>query len=385
MFKYSLKIIIKKDKIKVDGTAPLYLQAFINTKRTRIHLNCYCKPSDFSMKMQKVKSNSKNAKEINGIIAKRVGQANDIFYNSILNDAPLNILTFKELLLNEKVKHDFITFMLKAIREQDKLVTHSTIKNYIKSYNHLKAYKSVIPFYDINLSLIIGFEKYLKKLGLKHNTVNGYLKQLKKFIRIAISEGYPIQNPFENYQLRWHESTPVWLEPFEIEKMFQLYNREDLPYHFKDTLQMFLFMVGIGLRISDVTRLTYDMIINDTIVIRVQKTQRYKLEETFLISDFASQFLPERVGEEEKIFKYKVCQSLNKNLKSICKHLNIKKDVTSHVARHTYATTLLLAGANIEVVSKLLGHKSLKDTMIYVHITKQAERKNLALFDKFMK
>ena len=72
------------------------------------------------------------------------------------------------------------------------------------------------------------------------------------------------------------------------------------------------------------------------------------------------------------------------NLKSICEHLNIKKDVTSHTARHTYATTLLLAGANIEVVSKLLGHKSLKDTMIYVHITKQAERNNLDLFDKFM-
>jgi site-specific recombinase XerD len=335
--------------------------------------------------MQNVKAICKNSKSINGIIAKRVGQVSAIFYNAILKDEPLDVDTFKELLLNEKVKHDFITFMLKAIREQDKLVTHSTIKNYVKSYNHLKAFRAVIPFYDINIKLVTNFEKYLKKLGLKHNTVNGYLKQLKKFIRIAISEGYPIQNPFEHYQLRWHESTPVWLEPFEIEKMVTLYNREDIPYHFKDTLQMFLFMLGTGLRISDTTQLNYDMIVNDTIIIRIQKTQRYKLEETFLISDFASQFLPIQVGEEKKIFKYKTCQSLNKNLKSICEHLNIKKDITSHTARHTYATTLLLAGANIEVVSKLLGHKSLKDTMIYVHITKQAERKNLALFDKFMK
>lgn len=382
MFKYSVKIVLKKDKLRTDKTAPIYLQAFINKKRIRIHLECYCKISDFSEKSQRVKSSAKNAKKINAIINKRLSKANEIFYQSVLEDNPLDRYTFKELLLNEKSKHDFLNFMYNAIREQEKLVEYATIKNYMKAYNHLKAFQPELKFYELTTKKIRDFENYLKAKKLKHNTINGYLKQVKKFIRQAISEGYHIKNPFDDIQLNWQQSTPVWLEPFELQKFIELYYTNDIPCHFKDTLQMFLFMTGTGLRISDAVKLRYEDIINDTIRIRVQKTKRYKLEETFLISSFAKQFL-NRVGEG-KVFKYSNSQKLNYNLKSICEHLNIKKDVTSHTARHTYATTLLLAGANIEVVSKLLGHKSLKDTMIYVHITKQAERNNLDLFDKFM-
>lgn len=383
MFNYTIKIVIKKDKIRKDGKAPIYLQAFINKKRVRIHLNCYCKVSAFSEKYQKVKGNSEEVKQINAVINKRLSKANEIFYQSVLEDKPLDIETFKTLLLNEKSKHDFLNFMHNAIKGQEKNVEYSTIKNYIKAFNHLKSFQDEIKFFELTPKLIENYRSHLLRKGLKHNTVNSYLKQIKKFVRLAINEGYNIKNPFDEVSLKWQQSTPVWLEPYELEKFINFYYRPDLPYHFKDTLQMFLFMCGVGLRISDASKLKHSDIINDTIRIRVQKTKRYKLEETFIISDFAKQFLPKK-QHRETVFKYGNSQKFNYNLKSICEHLGIKKEVSSHTARHTYATTLLLAGANIEVVSKLLGHKSLKDTMVYVHITKQAERKNLALFDKFL-
>ena len=383
MFRYSVKVIIKKDKVRKDGTVPIYLQAYINNRRIRVHLNSYCKVSEFSDKQQRVKGSSKKAKQVNAIISKHLARANEIFYQSVLEDKPLDAETFKKLLLNEKSKHDFLNYMQNAIREQEKIVEYSTIKNYIKAYNHLKDFQSEIMFFELTPQLIERFRGHLTKKGLKHNTINSYLKQVKKFVRLARSEGYNIINVFDHVSLKWQKSTPVWLEPHEIEKLVKLYFEKDLPYHFRDTLQMFLFMLGTGLRISDASVLKYSDIVNDSIRIRVQKTKRYKLEETFLISDFAMQFLPHGEGNK-KVFKYSNSQKFNYNLKSICEHINIKKEVTSHTARHTYATTLLLSGANIEVVSKLLGHKSLKDTMVYVHITKQAERNNLELFDKFM-
>ena len=74
-------------------------------------------------------------------------------------------------------------------------------------------------------------------------------------------------------------------------------------------------------------------------------------------------------------------QKVNAYLKEIAVGCKIKKTLTFHLARHTFATTFLISGGKVEVLQKLLSHSRIDTTMIYVHITRDVERKQLQLLD----
>src|SRR5690606_23637544 len=74
-------------------------------------------------------------------------------------------------------------------------------------------------------------------------------------------------------------------------------------------------------------------------------------------------------------------QFINRELKKIATYLGIKKRITFHVARHTFATAFLRAGGKVENLQKLLGHSSLSQTMIYVHLVSLEANKDIHLMD----
>jgi len=90
------------------------------------------------------------------------------------------------------------------------------------------------------------------------------------------------------------------------------------------------------------------------------------------------------IDHDNNLFKEKFTdQHLNKELKKIFKFLNIKKYVSFHVARHTFATLFLKAGGKVENLQVILGHKSITQTMIYVHIVQAEANQEMFLLDKY--
>lgn len=160
-------------------------------------------------------------------------------------------------------------------------------------------------------------------------------------------------------------------------------------YNYKNDIKnAFLFCCFCGLRHSDVVKLTWGEIVTAPDGSTMIQTQMKKTKKLIVIplSDNALAFLPER-GKAKKsdlVFPNLPDQPGNADvrLKVIIKKAGIDKNVTFHVARHTFATLTLTYGADLYTVSKLLGHANVKTTQIYAKIVDENKRKAVNLIPK---
>lgn len=382
MFNYSTKVIIKKDQVNKAGEAPLYLQSFINKKRSRINLNVRCKIADFDTQKQQIKGRSKAVKSKNAILFKYKSKAEDLFYHSIMTENVLTKATFESYIKNDAIRKDFLTFMKVEIEKQKGLVVSSMISHYKRTVKKIETKWETIPFNSLTVDFLQEFDKVLINQGLEVNTRWTHHKDLRKFINIAIKNGIDIKNPYDNYKVAKAKTEPVFLSVDELQKFIKLYDDGVCPEHWQRVLRQFLFMCGTGLRISEMKILKDEDIIENTLMIRPPKTQKFKMIHTVPLSNFAKKYLPEGRGVLFDTYKYD--QTFNKYIKRIGEHLEIKKNVTAHVARHTFATTFLELGGAVEVLNKILGHADLTTTMIYVHVTNKRKSEQVNNFDEFL-
>ncbi len=200
-----------------------------------------------------------------------------------------------------------------------------------------------------------------------------HLERFKKMINLAIKLEWLPTNPFQRFQLKFDKYDRQYLNDRELKLIEETYFNSDKLEKVKD---VFIFACYTGLSYIDIKELRSNQIIkgidgNDWIY-----TKRAKTDEIVKIP-----LLPKA---QEIIKKYKnkpevivtglllpvySNQKINSYLKDIVKMCGIKKHVTFHVARHTFATTVTLSnGVPIETVSKLLGHSKLSTTQIYARV-----------------
>jgi integrase len=247
-------------------------------------------------------------------------------------------------------------------------------------------------FKQIDKKYCAGFIEFLKTaknknngLPLNENTQFGYMKRFEAVLNTAITDEATDTNPFKQVK---QENKPkkrkteiVYLTIDEVQK---LENTESLlPY----IRQAFLFSCYTGLRFSDVQALEWGKLQKDnnggTFINYIQKkTQK---QEYLPIPQKAVEFLPNQAGaaDTDKVFYLPSGGFVNVHLKAWAALAGVKKHITFHIARHTYATLLLSLGAGIETISKNLGHSEIKTTQAhYSAIENKLQRAAVNLFDK---
>lgn len=143
----------------------------------------------------------------------------------------------------------------------------------------------------------------------------------------------------------------------------------------------FLFACFTGLRLSDIVGLTWDNVINHDgqlfLSIKMQKTRELL---TMKLNKQAQKWMPQQIGKE--VFELpNNGVTINRVLKKWAEQAGIKKDVCFHVSRHTFATMELTLGADLYVVSKLLGHTNVGTTQIYADIVNKRREEAVELID----
>ena len=266
------------------------------------------------------------------------------------------------------------------------VLKYGTMKNYYTTKKYLdnfllkKMKVNDIYLKQLNYQVIIDFEQYLrsyknskKQLMLTNNGVMKHLERLKKMINLAVKLEWIIKNPFNQFQLKFDKYDRQYLSERELELIENThYNNERLE-RVKDC---FIFSCYTGLSYVDVKELTLNQITSGIDNNHWIFTKREKTNETVKIP-----ILPKAL---QIIGKYKIVsentnskillplcsnQKTNSYLKEIAKDCGIHKNITFHVARHTFATTVMLSnGVPIETVSKLLGHTKLSTTQIYARV-----------------
>lgn len=255
--------------------------------------------------------------------------------------------------------------------------------------NHLVQYKgSYIPFCHINKAFLVGFHQYLnhthargnlsKQVGrpLSQGTRWNYFNILSRLLNKACREGYLTTNPMHelaaNERPRRAEPRKTYLTIHEVRRLADT----PFPKH-PEVRQAFLFACLCGLRFSDVRRLKWCNLHTDSHGEMVAEIVQQKTGSLLYlpISDEARKQLPSLGAPEDRVFRHLPDASYTcKLLKQWTRATGVRKHVTFHVARHTFATLSLTYGAELYTISKLLGHSSIRVTQIYAEIISEKKR-----------
>jgi site-specific recombinase XerD len=210
---------------------------------------------------------------------------------------------------------------------------------------------------------------------LQPNSAYRNIKHLYRVIKVAILNKWLSSNPFKDFPCRYKNPIRPYLTESEISKLYSQVFATDRLSKVRD---LFLFQVYTGLSYSDMVALT-----TDNIEVGIDGKKWIIIYRTKTDTRCAIPLLPIALEILTK-YNYKVpiiCnQDMNRYLKEIASNCNITKTLTTHVGRHTFATTICLGhGIPIETVSKLLGHTSLVTTQIYAKITDRKTANDMAV------
>lgn len=376
--KLTSKIVIKKDYVRADGNCALYLQVFVNKTKKKFPLYVSVKLNEFDEKKQRVTSSNPLHKDLNLIIEKKLSELNTIQVNYRLSGTNLTMDNLINELENPTSRIDFIKFWENEMSIQENILKESTYKEQMSKLRKLKSYKEHLFFYEIDDQFLIKIKGHFKKQGNSENTITAFIKSFKKYLHIANKRGIISPLQFDDIKNKRFESRCTFLMPEEINKLYKYYSSEFINSTHKSILQRFLFSCFTGLRISDIQKITHNNIIGNVLIFTTTKTDkinRIQLNKTAL----------KFIGKENVFENSYSDQHINDELKSISKVVGIKKHITFHVSRHSFATNFLMSGGRVEVLKELLGHRNISETMKYVHIIDSVKNEQIYNMDEIIK
>lgn len=372
------KVIIRDDAIRKDGTCLIALRVFINGKKVMLSLGRYILPKHWDTENRKA-IKAKDARETNLIIDHACSKVSGIAARYYLQDKQLTKEQFVKEYTRSELRLDFIDWINNKIeKEWSTQREPGTIKHYRTTLKLLERLKGRFAFGDINYQFLMDMEQHMSSVNYKVNNKWKYHKNFRMFINEAIKCDIYIDNPYLKFKIKKAKTDPVFLDEKELNKLKKLFDRTILQPFLQEELRRFLFSCYTGLRFSDTVAVTDENIIGNTLVFLPFKTRKTYKMQTLELTNNAKNYLLEKQG---KLFDTKTETNSNRQLKEIAKAADIAKNLTTHVGRHTFATTFLLKGGRVEALRELLGHTKIETTMVYVHVTDQSRKKQIMLMD----
>lgn len=256
----------------------------------------------------------------------------------------------------------FLDFIRTRIEERP--LKESTKKQHYVMLHVVEEFGLIKYFSDLTTKNIKLFDDYLHSMTTNQSTVHGYHKRLKTYINEAIAYEYIAESPYKSFKVpKGKETKRKYLTPEELKKVETVAIKDKTVEHARDC---FVFCCYTGLAYSDLAKFDWDK----DVVKREGKCfiedARMKTETPYKIQILSPAM---RMLEKHK-FKLPVVsnQKYNMYLKLVTSYAGIEKELTSHMARHTFAVFALNNNVRIEVVSKMLAHRDITTTQIYAKL-----------------
>jgi site-specific recombinase XerD len=397
----SILFYLKRAKTNAQGLAPIFQRITINGRRLDNSSGKFVDPSKWHPEMSKMRGNSEEARLINGHLDNL--RTKILIAEKELNkkDIPVNLETLKNMLLGTKERQRLLVPIFEEHNNKIKELlgieyAPGTYERYQTSLKHTKNFLNwKYNIYDIDITkidhaFITDYEFYLRSVRkCANNTAVKYIKNFNKIIKLCLANDWLDKNPFANYKSKVKEVERVYLSEMEIQNII---NKDFKTERLSLVRDIFLFSCFTGLAYIDVKNLTKSHI---SIGIDGDKwifTHRQKTESASKIPVLPiTQMIIDKYAEhpqainEEKLLPILSNQKMNAYLKEIAVVCEIEKELTFHIARHTFATTVTLTnGVPIESVSKMLGHKNLRTTQHYAKVLDKKVSEDMKILrDKF--
>lgn len=378
----TILFFIKRKKLLKDGTASIFVRVTFSKLSAEVATGKSVLPSQWVATKGRAKGNTLKNKQINAFL-------DQMEYT--LHDLTLQIqregkqVSAKEILNRYKnlnaPKIGVLVLYAEHNQEQKELVgisvalgtykRHETSMKLFQEFLWYKYHAKDIPVNEVDLEMLQKYQHYL--MTIRHNNNNTtvkYLRNLGKVLNLAVSRKILSSSPLEEMKLKIDPVDKGFLTKAELTKLSE---RDFDVRRLEQVRDVFLFCCYTGLAYVDVHSLSENDIIEDDGVIWIKKA-RHKTNVMCHIpllnpaKAILDKYMPLLAGTG-KLLPVLSNQKMNAYLKEIAAIVGIDKDLTTHLARHTFATTVTLANnVSIENVSKMLGLSSIRMTQHYARI-----------------
>ena len=398
----SILFYIKRAKVNNLGVCPIYTRVTVNAKRFEFSTNKSINPDKWSSEGSKIKGTSEEARTINSHLDYLKNQILQAEKKHIKKDISVSSENLKnELFGLSETKRMLVPIFQDHNNKIKELVgkeyAPGTLERYTTSLKHTIEFMqwkyniSDIDITKIDHAFITDYEFWLRSVrNCANNTAVKYIKNFNKIIKICLANDWLDKNPFANYKSKVKEVERVYLTEKEIQSII---NKDFKTERLSLVRDIFLFSCFTGLAYIDVKNLTKS---NISFGIDGEKwifTHRQKTESASKIPILpVTQMIIDKYenhpqcNNEVKLLPILSNQKMNAYLKEIAAVCEIEKELTFHIARHTFATTVTLTnGVPIESVSKMLGHKNLRTTQHYAKVLDRKVSEDMKILkDKFL-
>ncbi|HMT54923.1 MAG TPA: site-specific integrase [Saprospiraceae bacterium] len=383
-----ITFIIRKDRL-IDGQAPIYLQLFLDSQRVRISINQKILVDSWDETHGRAKGNSEAIFSINNYLDKIRMDVMKIYNELKLLEDDITIELLKEKLFgNDEPKKKKLYELAEIYNSHtSKLIGIDLTKH---TWDRYKAYAQKITefirhkfniddlyIHQLKYNFILEYDFYLKtEIQLHQNTIVKYVQYLNRVMDFAVNHEWADKNIFQNYKVSIKESKREYLSSDELNRIMD----KEIPLpRLSEVRDCFVFCCYTGYAYKDAAELTPGHIVTGIDGKKWIYTSRQKTDNVSNVPllepalEIIEKYKNHPIcANKNKLLPMKSNQKLNAYLKELADICRITKPMTMHIARHTFATTVLLAnGVSMEATSKMLGHSSIKTTQIYGKIVER--------------
>ena len=399
----TFKTLLRLDKIKKNGEAPLVLRITKNRMHAYLYYGINTEAKYWDLEKERVKSNHPNYKLINLKIKKTNFELQELSIHLSDKERHYSAKQLKDTYQN-KSRQKLIEYAAEWIEERERIgrITYGTKLRYEAVVNKLKEHVGDdFKLHQFTSEFIKSFAIYLKiKHQNKKNTVASNLSCLRAIANSLVKDKLirVDDNPFIGYEFQFEESKRKFLYPENVQAIEKLELKNVVKLN--ESKSIFLFCVQTGLRIGDAMHLKFENFNGTHIHYFSQKTKAY---DTLLLTNKARQIVAEqyKINADRTPFVFDFLSPskqknivsalnnqksrtalINKNLKIIAKRCKLKVNLSTHMARHTAATNFLSNGCTMEEVKAILNHNDIKTTQVYAKLRSEIKDRAIQKMNK---
>ena len=390
---------LRSNYVNKEGKTSVMLRIYLNNERLSLgSTGISVKSSQWDKEKERIKGRTTEALNTNLQLDNIASGLQSIFRRIEMSDV-VSLERIKSEFLGKKEEIDTLMQLFEkhngdVAKQVGVSVGKATLQKYNVCKRHFsefleKQYKrSDLKLTELTYVVIREFDLYLRtEVGQNPNTATKTMKTFKTITLLGQKMGVLLHDPFMNH--RFHIE-PVNRGFLTDEEILLIANKDLGILRLELVRDIFIFSCFTGLAYIDVSNLTPDHIVTlgDKQWIMTQR-QKTSVETNVLLLDIPKAIIAKYGGKtyrNGKLFPMLTNQKTNSYLKEIADICGIKKNLTFHLARHTFATMSLSKGVPMESVSKMLGHTNIRTTQIYARITnKKIEHDMEELADKLDK
>ena len=398
---FSLLFYIRRDKLNKRGEAPVFMRLTINGERADASIKRFIEPHAWNSAKGKANEKCRGGKDLNlyldAISANILQIQRDLELDK--KEVSAQIILNRHLGKEQSDRHTLMEVFHAHNKKcraliginfaPDTVLRYETCLRLTEEFMRNTYKKEDCYLDEVTKQFVEEFEFYLKTIRkCCHNTTTKYLANFKKITRIALSNGWMKRDPFA--QIRFHLDA-VEREFLEKQELKTLLNKNISVPRLAQIRDIFCFCCLTGLAFSDVKQLKSEHLVTDINgMIWIRKTrQKTKNMCNIPLLDEAQKILDRYKDHpycQTQGVLLPVCsnQKMNMYLKELADICGIRKNLSTHCARHTFATLTLASGATIDNVAKMLGHANVNMTRHYAKVLDTSIMRDMQVVAKNM-